>query len=365
MPDHASTGDHGDGRIMDRLNKAFYELWAFGGNALIGWMPLENGISVLVAPVITVFQAAAADHRIFSGERMMDAGAFAGIAGRLRVKPREITLGDMGAPSWRAVSRDGIDALFARYAVTRTDHRAAFLLDIAGFALYSPEEQAAQLSVLGYSLNIAAEKASRHGIDIDLARSTTGDGFYVWNRRLGYAADVNLFCVLMIALAHQALQQRSLTRSFAPTTRTCFGVGSHYSFFQLNRLDPMGSDYIVGDLTIGLARLIDHAGPNQILVEDFRRPGDSDARMVGAEDLLESAARVLDGFKDIDLGTDAVTRISTYLTGERNPDGAFNIRKLTVQDKHGHSRSAYNAKVNIFLKDGDPIFLGLRDADIA
>ena len=364
MPDQAITDDPGNSRVLRRLNRAFYDLWAFGSNALIGWMPLEGGISILVAPVITVFQAAGTDQRIFSGERMMDAGIFADIAGQLGIKPKKITLADMGAPSWDAVRREDINGLFVRYAVTRTDQRAAFLLDIAGFALSSPEEQAAQLSVLGYSLNIAAERASDQGIDIDLARSTTGDGFYVWNRRLGYAADVNLFCVLMIALAHQALQQRRLTQSFVPTIRTCFGVGSHYSFFQLNRLDPMGSDYIVGELTIDLARLIDHAEPNQILVAEFRRPGDTAIMDVGAEKFLASAAFMLDGFKDIKLDGDAITQISTYLTGERQPNGAFDVRRFTTRDKHGRIRNAYNAKINIFLKDDDPIFLGLRDADV-
>jgi len=41
--------------------------------------------------------------------------------------------------------------------------------------LFSPEEQAAQLSTLEYSLNIAEEKIADFGTEVDLARSTTGD----------------------------------------------------------------------------------------------------------------------------------------------------------------------------------------------
>ena len=101
-----------------------------------------------------------------------------------------------------------------------------------------------------YSLNIAKETGASFGIELDIAQSTTGDGFYVWNRNKGQEADANLFCVLMIALAHQALQLRTISPPYIPTIRTSFGFGSHYSYHQHDSLDPFGHDYIVGDVTM-------------------------------------------------------------------------------------------------------------------
>ena len=41
--------------------------------------------------------------------------------------------------------------------------------------------------------------------------------------------------------------------------------------------------------------------------------------------------------------------------------GQFNIRRLIIKDKHGLSRVAFNAKVNIYREDAQPILLGIQD----
>lgn len=352
-------------RFLSGLNKVFYERWDFGSNALVGWTKVDTGISIIVSPVLRVFESTGNHERIFQGDRQMDSETFSQVAAALDVKPLMIPFGGDLDGTEQAIADHDIGTIFKRYAVTKTGQRAAFLLDIAEFGLCSPEEQAAKLSILGYSLNIAEEKAAEQDIDIDLARSNTGDGFYVWNRQSGQQADVNLFCVLMIALAHQALQHRRLEKAFAPTIRTCFGIGSHYSYYQINRLDPIGSDYIVGDLTIDLARLIDHAVPNQILVADFCRIDEGGGENVNTDKFLDGAGLVLDGMKDFELSGSAITGISTYLTGGAMVDGTFDVRKLRFLDKHGLPHVAYNAKVNIFLKEDEPVYLGVQDSEIS
>jgi hypothetical protein len=62
---------------------------------------------------------------------------------------------------------------------------------------------------------------------------------------------------------------------------------------------------------------------------------------------------------DIETGELTISRISTYLTGELEPSGSYAVRELDITDKHGKRHVAYNAKVNIFLKNDDPIFPGL------
>jgi hypothetical protein len=41
--------------------------------------------------------------------------------------------------------------------------------------------------------------------------------------------------------------------------------------------------------------------------------------------------------------------------------GQFNIRRLHIKDKHGLTRVAYNAKVNIYRETAKPILLGIED----
>jgi hypothetical protein len=61
------------------------------------------------------------------------------------------------------------------------------------------------------------------------------------------------------------------------------------------------------------------------------------------------------------LSGEKVTAIKCYLTGEHLGEGQFNIRRLTIRDKHGLSRVAFNAKVNIYRELAQPILLGIQD----
>ena len=340
------------------LNAVLREQWKYGSNALVGWRPSPNGIIYIVVPALRLFSSVREHHRIVHGARRMGEGTFADIAKLLLAEPQHFSFSqeDGTAPE---ISTAEINSIFRRYTITHTRNRAVFLHDIAGFSLFSPEEQATQLSTLEYSLNIAKGKIAALSTSVDLARSTTGDGYYAWNRIKGKEADANIFCVLMVALAHQALQQRRISKREAPTVRTVFGMGSHYSYHQNNRLSATGSDYIVGEVTIDLARLIGSAKPNQIRISGLCGDGETNSDPIKVLDFFDHASAILGGLHDIEMGELTISRISTYLTGELEPSGSYAVRELDITDKHGKRHVAYNAKVNIFLKNDDPIFPGL------
>ena len=75
-----------------------------------------------------------------------------------------------------------------------------------------------------------------------------------------------------------------------------------------------------------------------------------------------SAAAILEELTDIEMGKLTSSRISTYLTSEQKPDDCYAVRELDIADKHGKRHTAYNAKVNIFLSDDEPIFSACRMA---
>jgi hypothetical protein len=100
--------------------------------------------------------------------------------------------------------------------------------------------------------------------------------------------------------------------------------------------------------------------PGQILVGDFPAAGADDDAMR----FIDHAQATLVQLNGMELSGDAVEAIKCYLTGRARPDGTFTIRKLSIHDKHGRARSAYNAKVNIHRRGAAPILLGLEDRQL-
>ena len=77
-----------------------------------------------------------------------------------------------------------IEKMIKRYSITYVPNRGVSLFDIVGFSLLTPFEQMMQLNSLSYSLNSAQAKLLTKRIGVDFSRTTTGDGFYIWNRNL-------------------------------------------------------------------------------------------------------------------------------------------------------------------------------------
>ncbi len=342
------------------LDRKFRAIWDFGRVALIGCCVTDGGLTVLAAPVLSALETETIKPHLINGASVMDAETLAVLARELSATPVRVDLDNpVGSPNGPA--HYDLATAMRPYCISTTTQRGVGLLDISGFSLFTPEEQAAQLSMLSYALNSAHQKLSESGLNIDLAASTTGDGFYLWNRHEGLDEDASLFCLMTVALAHMALQFREVRPSFAPAVRACFGIGSHYTYFRPDHANGMGGDYIVGDVTIVLARLIDHAKSRQIMISDFSRV-DGNGREVGTEEFLELACQIFNDLQIIKIGDAAISGVSRYLTGPMNDDGRYSIRKREITDKHGFKHYAYNAKLNISLAHDGELYLGRQEA---
>jgi hypothetical protein len=135
-------------------------------------------------------------------------------------------------------------------------------------------------------------------------------------------------------------------------------------------LSPTLYNYIVGDVTVELARVIERALAGQILVGDFRAEMPADAttgagaRIVESTDFVELAMRNVERLAGIELSGERVDAIRCYLTGTKLPGGEFSVRRITINDKHGIARRVYNAKVNIYRANAEPILLGIEDRSL-
>ena len=375
------------------LDKCLHQQWGLGQNVLLNWCQHEDGIALLVVPHYAVadFAARAPDPEaalvpngaeggetartrpsedffksLLSGRRRLDPDQMSKVARLLRI---EITYLPLRQPiADNAAQQRIVEKMIKRYSITYVPSRAVALFDIVGFSLLSPFEQMTQLNSLSYSLNSAQHKLLSKKIGIDFARSTTGDGFYIWNRDLTLEANINLFHFMHLALADNAIARSKARQNTVPRMRACFHVGGSYEFHQAEGLNPTLYNYIVGDVTVGLARMIERTLPDQILVGEFaaQMPASGDGEAVGpvtldSIDFVARAARSVEQLTGVELSGDRVERIKCYLTGTRLDNGKFTVRRIITSDKHGIARCVYNAKANIYRRNAAPILLGIED----
>ncbi len=365
---------------LTHIETALRSHWSLGQNSILSWCPLDQSILILVAPhyAIAEYTSPGSDDlpprvsprfitELISGDRELTIAQMQKVARLLEIEPTKIPLRE--PLEGTDVETQIIEKMIRKYGINYVPSRAVTLFDIVGFSLLTPFEQMTQLNSLSYSLNSAHAKMLEQDVDIDFARSSSGDGFYIWNRDEGLEASVNLYHFMHIVLADNAIARSKSTTKAVPRLRACFHVGSCYEFHQAEGLNPTTHDFIVGDVTIELARMIEAALPGQILVGDFMADIASHTDTgtlrvepnIDAVTFLERAQGNLSLLSGMVLSGDKVTAIKCYLTGESMGGGQFNIRRLTIKDKHGLSRVAFNAKVNIYREAAQPILLGIQD----
>jgi hypothetical protein len=367
------------------LEQCLHAEWSLGQNSILSWCPLDDGILILVVPHYAIAEYTAVTSvdpattqtvsapfitELISGDRQLTLSQMQKVARLLTIEPKFIALRQ--ALSDHPVETQIVEKMVRRYGINYVHSRAVTLFDIVGFSLLTPFEQMTQLNSLAYSLNSAHAKMLELDVGINFARSSSGDGFYIWNRDHGLEANVNLYHFMHLVLADNAIARSKSVAKSVPRLRACFHVGSCYEFHQAEGLNPTVHDFIVGDVTIELARMIEAAAPGQILVGDFmadlsdqmNEVGDSQVNL-DAVTFLQRAQNNLTQLSGLELSGERVTAIKCYLTGERLESGEFNIRRLHIKDKHGLTRSAYNAKINIYRDTAQPILLGIEDRKLS
>ncbi|MBT8094199.1 MAG: hypothetical protein KJP08_05255, partial [Gammaproteobacteria bacterium] len=265
---------------LSHLEAALRGHWSLGQNSILSWAALDQSILVLVVPhyAIAEYTAPGTDDipprvsprfvtELISGDRQLTILQMQKVARLLDIEPINILLRE--PLDGTRVETDIIEKMIRKYGINYVPNRAVTLFDIVGFGLLTPFEQMTQLNSLSYSLNSAHAKMLEQDVNIDFARSSSGDGFYIWNRDDGLEASVNLYHFMHIVLADNAIARSKAAAKSVPRLRACFHVGSCYEFHQAEGLNPTTHDFIVGDVTIELARMIDAALPGQILVGDF------------------------------------------------------------------------------------------------
>ncbi len=358
----------GDRKALDGVLR---KLWNLGANFIIGWRPIPNGIKLVYLPSQALTRAAKSYPDIFDPARQitaderLDALSDAGCLSSDVALPFKIPRG--------GVAGRQVDALLRYYTVTERRNRAVSLFDIVNFSMYSAFDQIAQLTILSHYINSAAAQCKKLEMPIDLATSTTGDGFYLWNRIDGIDADMALYCVTMLALYHNYAARQIRKTESVPHLRVSLCFGPSFEYFQATGGASGFSSYIVGDVTISLARILDRALSRQVLIgSQARELGDNDSHwreLLGASTIdtptfVALAQSRLEKLVGLPGPGGKIAEIKSYLTGRQVSENEFSIRRYCVVDKHALEHRCFNAKFNVTNDSGDVVQVGLLNEEL-
>ena len=370
---------HATREALARLDEALFALWNLGDNVLLAWTHGEGELLVLPArhyAIPEMLHDRSADesaliearqfiNEVLSGPKYLARAEFDGVCEAFGSRPEAVPL---GVP----IANDELAALVSEmvrcYGVSLVRDRAVILLDAVEFSLRSPLDQMAMLNSLAYSVNSAYAQLLSKNIRIDFARTTTGDGFYIWNRAATPEGNTELYKLLMMMLADNEIAQQKARSRWVPRLRAAFHVGEHYEFHQVEGLNPTNFSYIVGQVTVDLARMVQFALPGQILLGDFvttlGEAGSGPRTRLDTLDFVESTAATLDQLNGLDLSGGRVENIRCYVTGRSLDGGGYLVNRYFLRDKHGTTRIVYNAKINIHREGAEPIYLGIQNESL-
>ena len=362
-----------------KLDDALYTLWNLGDNVIIAWTFKGKELrflSVRHYAIPEAIHASPSDQEgltdavkfindVLSGPKFLVPEMFERVCRLFDARPEII---DVNFRIEYDLDIELISSLVRRYSVSLVRGRAVVLLDAVEFTLRSPLGQMAMLNSLAYSVNSAYGQLLQKDIKINFARTTTGDGFYIWNRATTPEANIELYKLMMMVLADNAVAQRKARSSWVPKLRAAFHIGEHYEFHQVEGLNPTTFSYIVGQVTIDLSRMIERALPGQILLGDFRieMTDEKTLRKIRYDTLnfVANTAATLDQLRGMNISGGSIDNIRCYLTGESLGGGRYMVNRYHIGDKHGTTRTVYNAKINIHRDNAEPIFLGIQSEDL-
>ncbi|MBL8834561.1 MAG: hypothetical protein JNL71_19370 [Rhodospirillales bacterium] len=365
MADDAPVSDPRSALLA--IDRRMVELWREGAWFLAGWTLDKDDLVVAMAPIADLPHLAETEPALLRGDPL-DAKALIKVAQRANLRVDSIPAGGWWGT---AQMKSALTQSVQRYAIRRSPFHAMGRIEIDGFAGLPTAEQIAQLATLSYSINVAARRIADLGSEIDLGRAASGTGYRLWNRRQGYRADIDLFCLIALALAENGLARARDART-APVVKAAFTVGAGWEFsLPRGGASPVIHNDVLGEVGDLVTQLVDAALPRQILIGSFDRPMVDGPpafghiyRNLDAPRFMGLAQRRLQDFDNVLLGTEKVSSLKLYLTGDEIGPGTFDIKAFRYPIRADATMEAFNVKLNIHRPDQTPFFFGLQHRDL-
>ena len=346
---------------VGELESSLARIFAHGANLIVGWHLAANGIKVLHLPSYALSSTPGFSTESLTPSKFLKTEAEFHHLSNIGARVTSIPL-SFDVPN-EAKTITAVDQLIRRYSITHRPWRCVSLFDIVGFSTYAPIDRITLITMLSHHITVAADKCRQLELPVEIGMTTTGDGFYVWNDRVGLGADVALYSVTMLALTYNYAALGVARAAAVPNLRCCIGFGEHYEYYQ-HRTDSRDPQcFIVGDVTIELARMMSAAIDNQILIGGHQRPT-KDGRVVDTPAFVKLAQSGLDRLIGMQIPGGEIAEIKSYLTGERIMDGDFGLKHRSTVDKHDIPHSCFNAKLKVTDRSGGTVLIGRLDGDL-
>ncbi len=352
---HLSTAN------ASELERSLAKIFAHGANLIVGWHLAAHGIKVLHLPSYALSATPGFSAEILKPSKFVKTEADFHRLSNLGARVSSIKLSFDIANEAHTIA--AIDQVMRKVSITHHPWRCISLFDMIGFSKYDPFDQITLITMLSHHIMVAAEKCRQLELPVEISMTTTGDGYYVWNDRVGFGADVALYTVTMLALIYNYAALGVARNAAVPNLRCCISFGEHYEYFQhrARARDPLC--FIVGDVTIELARMMSAAVDNQILIGSHQRRA-SNGRVVDTPAFVKLAQSGLDRLIGMQVPGGEIAAIKSYLTGERVIDDDDTVRQHSVVDKHDFPHACFNAKLNVVDRSGSEVYIGCLDRNL-
>ena len=352
---------------VTELERHLQQIWAFGANIIVGWQIGALGLKVLYLPSYALAKAAQIRPDLLSGDRNLKSDADAHRLSQIGVQTASIALSFNVPPDDNV--KHHINLFIRKFSITHCRFRCVSLFDVVKFSKYNHFDQITLITMLSHNLNIAARQCNRLDLPIELAMTTTGDGFYVWNNKRGIQADIALYTTTMLALIYNNAALNIAETAAVPTLRCCVHFGRHFEYYQPRGDGGDSHAFIVGDVTIELARMMAMALPNQILIGNYTARHDKFLAykkngIVDTETFMVAAQDGLKRLIGLRIPGGRIATICSYLTGDETLPGTFTIKTYRIFDKHALEYPCFNAKLNFSDEAGNDIYIGCMDNDL-
>lgn len=314
--------------------------WNHGDRLALGWTAVPGSLRVLMVERSAFLSLCRARPNLWSDDRYQRPATLRELGAELGTATRLVEVVLVGRVDAAVHAR--MESVVERFTLGLAPRQPVALVDLVGFSKLGPLDQLARLTALEQALCRAEAALARAGFGVTASRTTTGDGFYVWDPDTTTAEPARLLALVLTTFVTFAAAGRR-DGFDARALKATLGIGACFTFHRIAAGTPRHDTFIVGAVTVETARLMEACRPGQILLGTGPRHGRLD-RWRGA------IARLNDALADAGAATGH--RLHAELTGSRDADGASRLDRYTVRAKHGWTYPAVNVGARATAVDG-------------
>jgi len=312
-------------RLLDGMRRS----WNHGERLALVWTATPDALRVLMVERSTFLALCRDRPQLWSERRYRAPPQLLELARTLGRAGRVVTVVLAGRPDAALHAR--MEKLVERFSVRLHLRRPVALVDLVGFSKLGPLEQLVRLAALEQAVGRAEVTLARACHGFAPMRTTTGDGFYIWDPENGTSGATKLLALVLATFVHFGAAGRE--SGFDPRAlKASLGIGACFTFHRVAARTPQEDTFVVGAVTVEIARLMAACRPGQILLgtgAEHRRLGDWGVATTAVNEMFEAG-----GAADIALRAE--------LTGSRHTDGGPQLDRYVVRAKHGWTYPAVN-----------------------